>query len=149
MQSRHAGVLGREGLLFVYSEHRTTAGLLTQQDDAVAVAAADREGIGAAVTSALANYRDNVSHPGFKNYKPLEAHKRLLALAKVRSLRAFFATARLVSVTAQNGSLLLEPWRAEGKVSEFAPLPGKARQVVTTTHREIGDAIVATLVDAE
>lgn len=146
---RNAGLYERGGTVFVFSEHETTAGLHIQQDDAVAVSMLDFEGIGEAVRTALAAYRVGVAHPDFANFKPLDTHKRLLSLAGVRSLRAFYASARMVSVKDDNGYLILEPWQAEGKTSEYAPVDGKARLLASTaTSREVGEAVVAALGDA-
>lgn len=149
MTKRRAGLLERKGTVFVYSEHRTTAGLHIQQDDAIAVSAADAESIGAALNSALAAYREDVPHPDFRNFKPLEAHKRLLELAGVRSLRTFYAKAKMVSVAAADDGVRLTPWRAGEKTSEYFPIDGKDRRVaLAATHREIGEAVIAALGDA-
>lgn len=150
MKRKRAGLLQREGTIFIYSEHTTTAGLHIQQDDAAAVSETDLEGIGAALRTALAAYREAVPHPDFKNFKPLEAHKRLLSLAGVRSLRALYHKAKMISVFADDGALKLQPWQAQGKTSEFAPIRGKDRQLeITATNLEIGKAVVAALGDAQ
>lgn len=150
MNKRRAGLLEREGTIFVYSEHRTTAGLHIQQDDAIAVSVTDVEGVGVALSGALAAYQEDVPHPDFKSFKPIEAHKRLLGLAGVRSLRTFYAKAKMVSVTASDGVLELTPWQAEGKTSEFSPITDKKRRVsLAATSHEIGEIVIAALGDAQ
>jgi hypothetical protein len=149
MNKRRAGLLERDGMIFVYSEHTTTSGLHIQQDDAVAVSVSDLEGIGRALRNALAAYQAAIPHPDFKSFKPLDAHKRLLSLAGVRSLRAFYSKAKMVSATDDEGSLRLKPWRAEGKTSEFTPVTGRDQLLApTATNREIGEAVFAALGDA-
>lgn len=146
---KFAGVYGRLDDVFVYSMHQILSGAHIDQDDAVALNASDLQGIGAAVRTALAAYREDMPTPPPETLVRNE-FKSLYALAGVQTARAFFKGARSVSVKWHDGHITLTPWKNEGAWDNFVTIDGHDHIIAdTASNSNLGAKVIAALADAE
>jgi anti-sigma factor RsiW len=103
------------------------------------------EALGALVRSALADSRDGVSHPDFRNDpEPARRRRRLFKLAGVRSETEFATGTRSVSISWDDTTpnLRTTPYRNEGRRRGFTQILDAATEVdVEVDNSGLGAAV--------
>lgn len=139
---RSASVYLRDGQLFLNSESRTTAGVWIGVHPVTVVRSdVSFEMKGELLLQALAGSDVDVSHP--TDWAALV--QPLLTSAGVKSWSAFAKRASSCHVTADNGTIVLRPYRRHGNRGFFLEIPDHAISLSEPSEAALGEALDACL----
>jgi hypothetical protein len=141
---RLATIYLRKERLYIQSKSETLVGFWVANDHVQALDAKQAEHIGPLLQSAF-----EASHKGIPAPPVTEDLTRpMLALAKVKSWRAFAKSAKCVGATLTGREVTLTPYRQTSYAGGFEPMSDKARKLAIDGE-DLGTALKSALADAE
>jgi hypothetical protein len=141
---QHASAYEWNGRIFLYPDSKTTAGLWVGGEPVSSSDPGNLIDLGRAILSALAGSKEGVPHPSI--WGDTTAFLRKCAGAK--SFRAFFGSARYVSIELRDDRVTFTPFQNLGSRDGYRPIRGKDRTSLANDS-ELGAALLSAFQDTE
>jgi hypothetical protein len=141
---QHASAYEWNGRILLHPDSKTTDGVWVGGQP---VSSSDPDNpieLGRAVLSALAGSKEGVPHPSIWG----DTSAFLLKFAGAKSFRAFFGSARSVSIESQDDRVTFRPYRNLGSRDGYRPIKGKDRTSLANDS-ELGAALLSAFQDTE
>jgi hypothetical protein len=141
---QHAGAYEWQGRIFLHPDSKTTAGLWVGGEPVSSCDPGNPIELGRAILSALAASREGVPHPSIWG----DTTAPLRKCAGAKSSRAFFGSARHVSIELRNDRVTFTPYQNLGPRDGYRPIKGKDRTSLANDS-ELGAALLSAFQDTE
>jgi hypothetical protein len=132
------------GQIVVHASSKTTAGLWISSEPVLQAWASNAKSVGTAVLQCLTASASGIPHP--KSFKNL--FDPVLAVAGVKSHRAFMSGRKCVKAQMNGDELILVPMRNEGPKEGFSPL-SDGYPVAWHSEETLGSAVLSALAVAQ
>jgi hypothetical protein len=141
---QHASAYEWRGRIFLHPDSRTTDGVWLLTEPISSADPHDASELGRAILLALAGSKTGIPHPSIWG----NAANPLLKFAGAKSFRAFFGSARSVSIRLQDDGATFTPYRNLGPKDGYRPIKEKGR-TSSANHSELGAALLSAFNDTE